>query len=86
MKRLEMETKRCTSCGRVLPVSSFNKHIKNADGLRNICKSCISRYNKVYNQKETDRQIKLLTEKNEKLDSLIKEAEQRTIQYQEVRV
>ncbi|MBR2835901.1 MAG: hypothetical protein IKE43_09390, partial [Coriobacteriales bacterium] len=81
----EMETKLCTSCGRVLPVSSFNRHIKNADGLRNICKSCISRYNKAYNEKEADRQIKLMTEKNEKLDSLIREAEQRTIQYQEAK-
>ena len=85
MKRLEMETKQCTSCKRVLPLSSFNRYLRNSDGLRSICKSCISGYSKAYNEKEANRQIKLLAEKNEKLNSLIQEAESRTVQYQETR-
>lgn len=33
-------TKKCKSCGRVLPVSEFAKHWKSSDGYRNVCNNC----------------------------------------------
>ena len=35
-------TKRCSSCGRELPVDRFGHHWRSADGLKNICKECQS--------------------------------------------
>lgn len=37
-----METKKCTACGSVLPISEFSHHPKTADGLCNVCMSCRS--------------------------------------------
>ena len=35
-----METKKCPRCGRVLPLSEFNKNSKNKDGLQGYCREC----------------------------------------------
>lgn len=35
-----METKKCTRCGRVLPISEFNKRAKSPDGLQAYCREC----------------------------------------------
>lgn len=35
-----METKKCTKCGRVLPISEFNKSRINKDGLQYYCREC----------------------------------------------
>lgn len=35
-----METKKCSKCGRELPVSEFNKNKQAKDGLQCRCKSC----------------------------------------------
>ena len=37
---METTTKKCKTCGRVLPVSEFAKHWKSKDGYRNVCKNC----------------------------------------------
>lgn len=34
------ETKKCSKCGRVLPLSEFQKCSRNADGLQYRCKEC----------------------------------------------
>lgn len=36
----DMETKKCTHCGRVLPTSNFHKSSYTKDGLYTICKDC----------------------------------------------
>lgn len=36
-----METKQCTKCGRILPISEFQ--LNNPDGLTHICKNCSQR-------------------------------------------
>ena len=43
---LVMETKKCSECGRVLPISEFNKNRNSKDGLQDRCRECFSRYNK----------------------------------------
>lgn len=35
-----METKKCPRCGRVLPISEFNKRAKSPDGLQAYCREC----------------------------------------------
>jgi NAD-dependent SIR2 family protein deacetylase len=45
-------TKKCTTCGRELPVSEFYKNAKSKDGLQSKCKSCMSEYNRAYNRTE----------------------------------
>ena len=42
--------KQCTKCGETKPVSEFNKHNKNSDGLRCQCRVCISSNRKKYYQ------------------------------------
>ena len=49
-----METKKCSRCGRVLPISEFNKNSKNKDGLQAYCREC---------QHETYQANRLLKEK-----------------------
>lgn len=41
-----MDTKRCSGCGRELPLSEFNKKRSNPDGLQERCRDCFSRYNR----------------------------------------
>lgn len=35
-----METKRCSRCGSILPLSQFGKNKRNKDGLQLYCKQC----------------------------------------------
>lgn len=42
-----METKLCKCCGRELPISQFNKHSKNSDGLQAYCKDCQKQKNQL---------------------------------------
>ena len=39
-----METKRCSKCGEVKPVSEFNKNDTKKDGLQTHCKECVKKY------------------------------------------
>lgn len=41
-----METKLCVKCGRTLPVSDFDSHTSNKDGLQSYCKECVREYNR----------------------------------------
>ena len=38
--------KTCSTCGRELPLSEFNKNRNNKDGLQDKCRACFSEYNK----------------------------------------
>ena len=40
------QLKRCTKCGRELPLSEFNKNRNTKDGLQCVCRACFSAYNK----------------------------------------
>lgn len=37
-----METKKCTKCGRELPLSEFGKYNRTKDGLQYHCKQCVN--------------------------------------------
>lgn len=39
-----METKKCSKCGRELPVSEFWKNVTKEDGLQDYCKDCGKNY------------------------------------------
>lgn len=41
-----METKKCSKCGRELPVSEFWKNASTEDGLQTYCKDCGNAYAK----------------------------------------
>lgn len=40
------KTKKCTKCGRELPLTEFYKHPKMTDGYTNVCKDCCKNYRK----------------------------------------
>lgn len=40
------QTKKCSACGQEKPLSEFNKHRGNKDGLQDKCRVCCSEYNK----------------------------------------
>ena len=42
-----METKKCSKCGRELPLSKFNKNKNRRDGLQDRCRDCFSAYNRI---------------------------------------
>lgn len=67
-----MQTKKCSKCGEVKPISEFYKGKKYKDGIRGTCKKCGVPLNK---KKRKD--IKLLTNKNllQKINDLEKENE-----------
>lgn len=46
--------KRCSHCGRVLPITMFAKSSKNKDGLQNVCNPCKSEMNRIYAKKRRD--------------------------------
>lgn len=43
-----METKKCTKCGRELPLSEFGKCARNKDGLQYTCKECTNSITRNY--------------------------------------
>lgn len=49
-----METKKCSKCGRELPVSEFWKNITKDDGLQDYCKDCGKEYFKKRNKPSTN--------------------------------
>jgi len=48
-------TKKCTMCGEVKPLSSFNKDKRNKDELRSSCKTCKGLRDKKYRQNNKDK-------------------------------
>ena len=62
-----METKKCSECGRELPLSEFNKNRSNKDGLQDRCRECFSRYNKARyaaNKEKTREAVRKYREEN----------------------
>lgn len=50
-------TKKCSKCGRELPLSRFSKCTSQKDGLQKMCKECVSSYNKErYKAKTSDKE------------------------------
>ena len=50
-------TKKCSKCGRELPLSRFSKCTSLKDGLQRTCKECVSSYNKErYKAKASDKE------------------------------
>ena len=49
-----MELKRCSECGRMLPISKFNKNRNSRDGLQDRCRDCFSAYNRRRYQEKKD--------------------------------
>ena len=43
-------TKKCSKCGRILPVDNFSKYNKAKDGLQGYCRECSSKYHQTYEQ------------------------------------
>lgn len=51
------ETKKCTKCGRELPLSKFAKNKVKKDGYNCWCKECQNQYNKQYRQEHIQKAI-----------------------------
>lgn len=47
-------TKRCSKCGRELPLSEFNKRKASKDGLQPYCKECIKQHNNQYRARHAE--------------------------------
>ena len=43
-----METKKCSKCGRELPLAAFGNYAHSSDGLYSSCKECINAAQKVH--------------------------------------
>jgi hypothetical protein len=50
-----METKQCTCCKEIKPLSEFNKDKTKKDGLVSRCRSCVSKRMKVYHDANKDK-------------------------------
>ena len=51
----KFQTKRCTKCGEVKPVSEFYKRAESRDGLVSNCKACCSAATKRWRENNADR-------------------------------
>lgn len=50
-----IQTKRCSKCGRILPLCEFAKNKTRKDGLANWCKQCNKAYKATYRQANKDK-------------------------------
>lgn len=44
----DTRTKKCSECGRVLPISEFHKKKNSKDGYQAMCRSCKAEYGKAW--------------------------------------
>lgn len=44
----DARTKKCSECGRVLPISEFHKKKDSKDGYQAMCRSCKAEYGKAW--------------------------------------
>lgn len=51
---VEVRLKKCTKCGKELPLDQFHKYSRTKDGLRNSCKDCTNAMNRVYRESHKD--------------------------------
>ena len=53
-----MDGKKCTKCGEVKPLSEFNLHRKNKDGLDYKCRACAAEEQREWRKKNRDKTSK----------------------------
>jgi 5-methylcytosine-specific restriction endonuclease McrA len=64
-KTTKQEMKRCSGeCGEIKPLAEFNKQSSNGDGLMYQCKTCQSKYNRVYKTSPKGRAVEALSQAN----------------------
>lgn len=56
---MDEKTKKCSKCGRELPLSEFSKHAGHADGLQYVCKECQREAMKKYNSRRASKGQKI---------------------------
>lgn len=61
-----MDTKQCTKCKKILPVSEFHSHAKTKSGLQSWCKGCSRDYNRANRKPLTEQQKKEAVERQRK--------------------
>lgn len=57
-ERHDILTKRCTKCGRLLPVENFSLHKTNLDGRQSVCKECQKELYKAWDERRKARKAK----------------------------
>lgn len=57
-ERHDILTKRCTKCGRLLPVEKFSLHKTNLDGRQSVCKECQKELYKAWDERRKARKAK----------------------------
>ena len=62
MNNVEVKTKRCSKCGRILPITEFSKNKSRKDGLNHYCKQCDRAKRKEYYQTHRDTVLKSVAE------------------------
>ena len=62
MDNVELKTKRCGKCGRILPITEFSKDKSRKDGLNHYCKQCDRAKRKKYHITHRDSELKRVAE------------------------
>ena len=76
-----MRGKKCSACGRYLPLSYFTRSLSSWNGYQSQCKDCKRDYAaKAYSKMHPDAASRPLN-RNEKMEQLVREAELRSLQY-----
>lgn len=57
-ERHDILTKRCTKCGRLLPVENFSLHKTNLDGRQSVCKECQKELYKAWDERRKAKKAK----------------------------
>lgn len=60
--KIEEEFKRCSRCGKILPLSEFYKRKSSKDGLQNNCKDCAKAVRKEHYQTHQENELKCVKE------------------------
>lgn len=61
-----VETKQCTKCNEIKPLSEFNRHSQNKDGRHSHCRHCRQKYMQIYNATPKRRATKILQRAKDK--------------------
>lgn len=73
MDNQEIKAKRCSKCGRFLPLDDFNKRKRSSDGLQNYCKDCSKEMYAEYRVKNKDKIEAYRQANKEKIKAMQKE-------------
>jgi hypothetical protein len=52
---MEIESKKCSKCGKIKPFSAFYKHKITSTGLRSDCKECVNISTKTWNKNNREK-------------------------------